>query len=147
MNLYIWCCVNRVYLIDILWYNTYIYIYIQYIYIQYISLFPLSILTSGFSGFDRLHSSNSCSVCRWDGRIKYFPCVSSYRKLPCSSSGSDWFTPSVDQSVVDFFLNGNWSMSNPSPSCQCSTPERTTMLPDCPPGAGGLPPPQVSFLN
>ncbi|XP_041841062.1 phospholipid-transporting ATPase ABCA1-like isoform X2 [Melanotaenia boesemani] len=63
-------------------------------------------------------------------------------KLPCSSSGSDWFTPPVDQSVIDIFLNGNWSMSNPSPSCQCSTPKRTIMLPDCPPGAGGLPPPQ-----
>ncbi|XP_070711035.1 phospholipid-transporting ATPase ABCA1-like [Pempheris klunzingeri] len=63
-------------------------------------------------------------------------------ELPCSSSGSDWFTPSVDQSVADIFLNGNWSMSNPSPSCQCSTPKRTIMLPDCPLGAGGLPPPQ-----
>uniref|UniRef100_A0A8C6KHM0 ABC transporter domain-containing protein n=1 Tax=Nothobranchius furzeri TaxID=105023 RepID=A0A8C6KHM0_NOTFU len=63
-------------------------------------------------------------------------------KLPCSSSGSDWFTPPVDQSVLDIFLSGNWSMSNPSPSCQCSSPERTIMLPDCPPGAGGLPPPQ-----
>ncbi|KAM6959867.1 phospholipid-transporting ATPase ABCA1 [Tautogolabrus adspersus] len=63
-------------------------------------------------------------------------------KLPCSSSGSDWFTPSVDQSITDIFLNGNWSMSNPSPSCQCSTPKRTIMLPDCLPGAGGLPPPQ-----
>ncbi|XP_075306746.1 phospholipid-transporting ATPase ABCA1 [Odontesthes bonariensis] len=63
-------------------------------------------------------------------------------KLPCSSSGSDWFTPPVDQSVTDIFLNGNWSMSNPSPSCQCSTPKRTIMLPDCPLGAGGLPPPQ-----
>ncbi|TMS02487.1 ATP-binding cassette sub-family A member 1, partial [Larimichthys crocea] len=63
-------------------------------------------------------------------------------KLPCSSSGSDWFTPSVDQSITDIFLNGNWSMSNPSPNCQCSTPKRTIMLPDCPPGAGGLPPPQ-----
>ncbi|XP_041634758.1 phospholipid-transporting ATPase ABCA1-like isoform X2 [Cheilinus undulatus] len=62
--------------------------------------------------------------------------------LPCSSTGSDWFTPSVDQSITDIFLNGNWSMSNPSPSCQCSTPKRTIMLPDCPPGAGGLPPPQ-----
>ncbi|XP_070785696.1 phospholipid-transporting ATPase ABCA1-like [Enoplosus armatus] len=61
-------------------------------------------------------------------------------KLPCSSSGSDWFTPSVDQSVTDIFLNGNWSMSNPSPSCQCSTPKRTIMLPDCSLGAGGLPP-------
>nr|XP_019951232.1 PREDICTED: ATP-binding cassette sub-family A member 1-like isoform X3 [Paralichthys olivaceus] len=62
--------------------------------------------------------------------------------LPCSSRGSDWFTPPADQSVSDIFLNGNWSMSNPSPSCQCSTPKRTIMLPDCPPGAGGLPPPQ-----
>ncbi|XP_053199909.1 phospholipid-transporting ATPase ABCA1-like [Scomber japonicus] len=63
-------------------------------------------------------------------------------KLPCTSSRSDWFTPPVDQSVIDIFLNGNWSMSNPSPSCQCSTPKRTIMLPDCPLGAGGLPPPQ-----
>uniref|UniRef100_A0A665XFV1 P-type phospholipid transporter n=1 Tax=Echeneis naucrates TaxID=173247 RepID=A0A665XFV1_ECHNA len=62
--------------------------------------------------------------------------------LPCSPTGSEWVTPSVDQSVADIFLNGNWSMSNPSPSCQCSTPKRTIILPDCPPGAGGLPPPQ-----
>uniref|UniRef100_A0A8C2WZC7 ABC transporter domain-containing protein n=1 Tax=Cyclopterus lumpus TaxID=8103 RepID=A0A8C2WZC7_CYCLU len=66
--------------------------------------------------------------------------------LPCSSTGSDWFTPSVDQSVTDIFLNGNWSMSNPSPPCQCSTPKRTIMFPDCPPGAGGRPPSQVSLL-
>ncbi|XP_037832519.1 phospholipid-transporting ATPase ABCA1 isoform X2 [Kryptolebias marmoratus] len=63
-------------------------------------------------------------------------------KLPCCSGGSDWVTPPVDQSVLDIFLDGNWSMSDPSPSCQCSTPRRTIMLPDCPPGAGGLPPPQ-----
>ncbi|KAM9425735.1 phospholipid-transporting ATPase ABCA1 [Pholidichthys leucotaenia] len=62
--------------------------------------------------------------------------------LPCSSVASDWHTPPVDQSVTDIFLNGNWSMSNPSPDCQCSTPKRTIMLPDCPLGAGGLPPPQ-----
>lgn len=68
------------------------------------------------------------------------------RKLPCSSSGSDWFTPPVDQAVADIFLNRNWSMSDPSPACQCSTPKRTIMLPDCPLGAGGLPPPQVSLL-
>uniref|UniRef100_A0A8C6WUH1 ABC transporter domain-containing protein n=1 Tax=Neogobius melanostomus TaxID=47308 RepID=A0A8C6WUH1_9GOBI len=63
-------------------------------------------------------------------------------KLPCSQGASDWLTPSVDQSVSDIFLNGNWSMANPSPACQCSTPKRSIMLPDCPPGAGGLPPPQ-----
>uniref|UniRef100_H3C1X8 P-type phospholipid transporter n=1 Tax=Tetraodon nigroviridis TaxID=99883 RepID=H3C1X8_TETNG len=62
--------------------------------------------------------------------------------LPCSNQGSDWFTPAVHPSVSDIFLNGNWSMSNPSPSCQCSTPQRSLMLPDCLPGAGGLPPPQ-----
>nr|ALU63310.1 ATP-binding cassette transporter subfamily A member 1-like protein [Oryzias melastigma] len=62
--------------------------------------------------------------------------------LPCSSGASDWFSPSVDQSIADIFLTGNWSMSNPSPSCQCSTPGRTIIMPDCPPGAGGLPPPQ-----
>ncbi|XP_054907006.1 phospholipid-transporting ATPase ABCA1-like isoform X1 [Poeciliopsis prolifica] len=62
--------------------------------------------------------------------------------LPCSSTYSDWTIPSVDQSIKDIFLNGNWSMANPSPSCQCSTPKRTIMLPDCPPGAGGLPPQQ-----
>ncbi|XP_046904791.1 phospholipid-transporting ATPase ABCA1-like isoform X1 [Hypomesus transpacificus] len=63
-------------------------------------------------------------------------------KLPCASNASDWFTPSVDPSISDIFLNGNWTMANPSPSCQCSTPQRTIMLPDCLPGAGGLPPPQ-----
>ncbi|XP_008325095.1 ATP-binding cassette sub-family A member 1 isoform X1 [Cynoglossus semilaevis] len=62
--------------------------------------------------------------------------------LPCSSRGTDWFTPPVDQTVMDIFLNGNWTMANPSPSCQCSTPQLVTMLPRCPPGAGGLPPPQ-----
>uniref|UniRef100_A0A3Q1GHF5 P-type phospholipid transporter n=1 Tax=Acanthochromis polyacanthus TaxID=80966 RepID=A0A3Q1GHF5_9TELE len=62
--------------------------------------------------------------------------------LPCTNSRSDWFTPPVDQSVTDIFLNGNWNMSNPSPPCQCSTPQRTFMLPECPLGAGGLPPPQ-----
>uniref|UniRef100_A0A8C9V6W6 ABC transporter domain-containing protein n=1 Tax=Scleropages formosus TaxID=113540 RepID=A0A8C9V6W6_SCLFO len=63
-------------------------------------------------------------------------------KLPCASNGSDWFTPSVPPSVSDIFANGNWTMACPSPSCQCSTPSRTTILPDCPLGAGGLPPPQ-----
>ncbi|XP_062865086.1 phospholipid-transporting ATPase ABCA1 [Trichomycterus rosablanca] len=64
-------------------------------------------------------------------------------KYPCVPSGvTDWFTPVVDQSIHDIFQNGNWSMQNPSPDCQCSTPKRNLMLPDCPPGAGGLPPPQ-----
>ncbi|XP_034157069.2 phospholipid-transporting ATPase ABCA1 isoform X1 [Pangasianodon hypophthalmus] len=64
-------------------------------------------------------------------------------KYPCTPSGAtDWFTPSVDPSILEIFKNGNWSMQNPSPDCQCSTPQHSIMLPACPPGAGGLPPPQ-----
>ncbi|XP_067284959.1 phospholipid-transporting ATPase ABCA1 [Pseudorasbora parva] len=64
-------------------------------------------------------------------------------KLPCNpAGGTDWFTPAVDPSVSEIFEKGNWSIENPSPECQCSTPQRSIMLPDCPPGAGGLPPPQ-----
>ncbi|MCJ8749017.1 hypothetical protein PDJAM_G00171320 [Pangasius djambal] len=64
-------------------------------------------------------------------------------KYPCTPSGAtDWFTPSVDPSILEIFKNGNWSMQNPSPDCQCSTPQHIIMLPACPPGAGGLPPPQ-----
>nr|XP_033770847.1 phospholipid-transporting ATPase ABCA1-like [Geotrypetes seraphini] len=60
--------------------------------------------------------------------------------LPCIMSWMDWYTPPVSESLSDIFLNGNWSMQNPSPSCRCSTPQRPIMLPDCPVGAGGLPP-------
>ncbi|XP_053533603.1 phospholipid-transporting ATPase ABCA1 isoform X1 [Ictalurus punctatus] len=64
-------------------------------------------------------------------------------KYPCTPSGATgWFTPSVDPAILEIFKHGNWSMQNPSPDCQCSTPQRNIMLPDCPPGAGGLPPPQ-----
>uniref|UniRef100_A0A8C5BHU5 ATP-binding cassette, sub-family A (ABC1), member 4a n=1 Tax=Gadus morhua TaxID=8049 RepID=A0A8C5BHU5_GADMO len=35
-----------------------------------------------------------------------------------------------------------WNALRPSPDCQCSTPQKLTMLPSCPEGAGGLPPPQ-----
>ncbi|KAM7379618.1 hypothetical protein PAMP_005160 [Pampus punctatissimus] len=35
-----------------------------------------------------------------------------------------------------------WNQRNPSPSCQCSTNKKLTMMPICPIGAGGLPPRQ-----
>lgn len=78
-----------------------------------------------------------------EGNRSAFPVLFSVRSFPCTPTDSNWFTPPVDQSVSDVILNGNWSMSNPSPACQCSTPQRNVMLPDCPPAAGGLPPPQV----
>uniref|UniRef100_A0A8B9NNN4 P-type phospholipid transporter n=1 Tax=Accipiter nisus TaxID=211598 RepID=A0A8B9NNN4_9AVES len=55
----------------------------------------------------------------------------------------EWTTASVPDSVLNIFLKGNWSMENPSPSCECSNEKIKKMLPVCPAGAGGLPPPQV----
>uniref|UniRef100_A0A672MP12 P-type phospholipid transporter n=1 Tax=Sinocyclocheilus grahami TaxID=75366 RepID=A0A672MP12_SINGR len=49
----------------------------------------------------------------------------------------------VPETVQDIFLKGNWSMENPSPLCECSCEGRKKMLPECPAGAGGLPPPQI----
>uniref|UniRef100_A0A8C1PM87 ABC transporter domain-containing protein n=1 Tax=Cyprinus carpio TaxID=7962 RepID=A0A8C1PM87_CYPCA len=60
---------------------------------------------------------------------------------------TDWFTPAVTPSISEIFEKGNWSMENPSPDCQCGTPQRSIMLPDCPLGAGGLPPPQVRHTH
>uniref|UniRef100_A0A8B9RF54 ABC transporter domain-containing protein n=1 Tax=Astyanax mexicanus TaxID=7994 RepID=A0A8B9RF54_ASTMX len=65
-------------------------------------------------------------------------------KYPCVPAGAtDWSTPAVDPAILKIFQDGNWTMQNPSPDCQCSTPERNIMLPDCQPGAGGLPPPRT----
>nr|XP_032808974.1 uncharacterized protein LOC116941727 [Petromyzon marinus] len=63
--------------------------------------------------------------------------------LPCQPRMPVWETPQASQAAVDALNEGNWTFEDPSPSCRCSTPERLTMLPDCPPGAGGLPPPQA----
>ncbi|NXX85150.1 ABCA1 protein, partial [Urocolius indicus] len=61
---------------------------------------------------------------------------------PCTVGQTEWTTTSVPDSVRDIILKGNWSMENPSPSCECSNEKIKKMLPVCPPGAGGLPPPQ-----
>lgn len=66
-----------------------------------------------------------------------------YRNTPCLVGEEDWTTGPVPQTLMDLFQNGNWTMKNPSPSCQCSSDKIKKMLPVCPPGAGGLPPPQV----
>lgn len=66
-----------------------------------------------------------------------------FRDASCPAVEDDWSIPQVSESVKDLFDNGNWSMENPSPLCECSCGGRKRMLPECPPGAGGLPPPQV----
>uniref|UniRef100_A0A674P175 P-type phospholipid transporter n=1 Tax=Takifugu rubripes TaxID=31033 RepID=A0A674P175_TAKRU len=52
-------------------------------------------------------------------------------------------SPQVSYSMWKMFNKGNWSKEKTSPECQCSTEDVRRMLPDCPPGAGGLPPPQM----
>ncbi|XP_062905004.1 phospholipid-transporting ATPase ABCA1-like [Mobula hypostoma] len=64
---------------------------------------------------------------------------------PCKPTNEKWINPSVPDSIMDVFLKGNWTMDNPSPSCQCSDNAVKKMLPVCPPAAGGLPPPQVKL--
>ncbi|XP_074850709.1 phospholipid-transporting ATPase ABCA1 isoform X1 [Carettochelys insculpta] len=61
---------------------------------------------------------------------------------PCLAGEDKWTTAPVPDTVLDIFLNGNWTMENPSPACECSNEKIKKMLPVCPPGAGGLPPPQ-----
>ncbi|XP_036686081.1 retinal-specific phospholipid-transporting ATPase ABCA4 isoform X1 [Balaenoptera musculus] len=61
--------------------------------------------------------------------------------FPCGNS-TPWKTPSVSPDVTHLLQKQIWTADHPSPSCTCSTREKLTMLPECPEGAGGLPPPQ-----
>ncbi|KAM9280081.1 retinal-specific phospholipid-transporting ATPase ABCA4 [Cariama cristata] len=61
---------------------------------------------------------------------------------PCNNMPTAWNTPAVHLNLSSLLLSQKWSPENPSPSCKCSTPKKLTMLPECPGGAGGLPPPQ-----
>lgn len=62
-------------------------------------------------------------------------------EYPCGNS-TPWKTPSVSPNVTHLLQKQKWTAADPSPSCMCSTREKLTMLPECPEGAGGLPPPQ-----
>ncbi|XP_070397690.1 retinal-specific phospholipid-transporting ATPase ABCA4 isoform X2 [Nothobranchius furzeri] len=62
--------------------------------------------------------------------------------MSCNTSVSEWEQPEVPSVVLDTFQSPEWNERNPSPSCQCSTSEKLTMMPICPAGAGGLPPRQ-----
>uniref|UniRef100_A0A674HKF2 P-type phospholipid transporter n=1 Tax=Taeniopygia guttata TaxID=59729 RepID=A0A674HKF2_TAEGU len=61
---------------------------------------------------------------------------------PCNNMPTAWSTPAVHPNLSSLLLSQEWSPENPSPSCKCSTQKKLTMLPECPAGAGGLPPPQ-----
>ncbi|XP_033494779.1 retinal-specific phospholipid-transporting ATPase ABCA4a isoform X1 [Epinephelus lanceolatus] len=62
--------------------------------------------------------------------------------FPCNNITTEWEMPLVNPVLIDMLEGPEWSSLRPSPDCQCSTPKKLTMLPVCPVGAGGLPPPQ-----
>ncbi|MED6268642.1 ATP-binding cassette sub- A member 1, partial [Characodon lateralis] len=57
--------------------------------------------------------------------------------------GGPFIRPQISFSTWQMLNRGNWSRDSPSPDCQCSTEETRRMLPECPDGAGGIPPPQM----
>ncbi|XP_070693444.1 phospholipid-transporting ATPase ABCA1b [Pempheris klunzingeri] len=64
---------------------------------------------------------------------------------PCTMGDDDWHTPEVPESVQQLLSSTNWTMEDPSPACFCSNDGKKKMLPDCPAGAGGLPPPEMKL--
>uniref|UniRef100_A0A8K9XEC0 ATP-binding cassette, sub-family A (ABC1), member 4b n=1 Tax=Oncorhynchus mykiss TaxID=8022 RepID=A0A8K9XEC0_ONCMY len=66
------------------------------------------------------------------------------QNLPCENETLAWETPAVSSIANNILQSPEWHPLNPSPSCQCSTNKKLTMLPICPIGAGGLPPMQAT---
>ncbi|XP_037829220.1 retinal-specific phospholipid-transporting ATPase ABCA4a isoform X3 [Kryptolebias marmoratus] len=62
--------------------------------------------------------------------------------FPCNNITTEWEMPLVNPALIERLEGPKWTNLRPSPECQCSTPERLTMLPVCSEGAGGLPPPR-----
>ncbi|MFT7798628.1 ATP-binding cassette sub-family A member 1-like isoform X2 [Arapaima gigas] len=71
-------------------------------------------------------------------------CMERIGEAQCvEEEGAMFSRPQIPYSTWKLFSTGNWSVSKPSPECQCSTEEVHRMLADCPEGAGGIPPPQI----
>ncbi|CAL9697713.1 unnamed protein product [Knipowitschia caucasica] len=62
--------------------------------------------------------------------------------FPCNNITTEWEMPLVNPALIEMLDGPQWDTMTPSPDCQCSSPTKLTMLPVCPEGAGGLPPPQ-----
>ncbi|CAB1457509.1 unnamed protein product [Pleuronectes platessa] len=62
--------------------------------------------------------------------------------FPCNNITTEWEMTLVNPALIEMLDGPEWNSLTPSPDCQCSTPKKLTMLPVCPEGAGGLPPPQ-----
>ncbi|XP_072517055.1 phospholipid-transporting ATPase ABCA1 isoform X1 [Salminus brasiliensis] len=72
-------------------------------------------------------------------------CMASDMQSQCEEdkAGTMFKSPQIPFSMWKLFNKPNWTTDQPSPACVCSTEEVRRMLPDCPEGAGGLPPPQI----
>uniref|UniRef100_A0A3P8PZK9 P-type phospholipid transporter n=1 Tax=Astatotilapia calliptera TaxID=8154 RepID=A0A3P8PZK9_ASTCA len=69
-------------------------------------------------------------------------CMADEPDFPCNNITTEWEMPLVNPALIEMLAGTEWSSLRPSPQCKCSTPTKLTMLPVCPDGAGGLPPPQ-----
>ncbi|KAM4555209.1 phospholipid-transporting ATPase ABCA1-like isoform 2-T2 [Odontesthes bonariensis] len=74
-------------------------------------------------------------------------CMDGYSipEAPCTMGDEDWHTPEVPESIQQLFSSRNWTMEDPSPPCFCTCEGKKRMLPECPAGAGGLPPPEMKL--
>ncbi|CAL8267282.1 unnamed protein product [Boreogadus saida] len=63
----------------------------------------------------------------------------------CTMGDEDWAVPEIPESVQRLFSASNWTMDHPSPACNCSCDGKKKMLPECPAGAGGLPPLEIKI--
>ncbi|KAM6396101.1 phospholipid-transporting ATPase ABCA7 [Rhynochetos jubatus] len=72
-------------------------------------------------------------------------CMKGAATGPCPpASHPDGFSPPpASPALLEALRRGNWTRAEPSPRCQCSGSGARRMLPECPEGAGGPPPPQV----
>uniref|UniRef100_A0A673MDI5 Zgc:172302 n=1 Tax=Sinocyclocheilus rhinocerous TaxID=307959 RepID=A0A673MDI5_9TELE len=71
-------------------------------------------------------------------------CMEPNRYYP---SETKFARPQIPYSMWQLFHEGNWTVEKPSPDCECSTEDIRRMLPDCPEGAGGIPPPQIKQMT
>ncbi|XP_030224037.1 phospholipid-transporting ATPase ABCA1b [Gadus morhua] len=63
----------------------------------------------------------------------------------CTMGDEEWAVPEIPESVQMLFSATNWTMDHPSPACNCSCDGKKKMLPECPAGAGGLPPLEIKI--
>ncbi|KAI5101655.1 ATP-binding cassette sub-family A member 1 isoform X2 [Silurus meridionalis] len=72
-------------------------------------------------------------------------CMESQMENQCdvNEAGTVFLRPQISYKTWQLYNQANWTNEQTSPGCECSTEDVRRMLPECPAGAGGLPPPQI----